>query len=95
MSFTEGVWRYRGLDVKNLSRSETIDLSLKLIEAQGKTSNVVVVDNAEMFDKETIKRLSLNTKGTSFLLMKVGEAFNIEGSKTIELKKQEEIIPEF
>ena len=83
IDFKEGDWLYKGVSIDNLSRAETLDLALKLIEAQDRDSNIVCIDNAEMFDKETIKKLSLNKEGTSFILMKVGKEFDIE-SKVIK-----------
>ena len=88
LNFKGGKWIYKGVDVDNLSRSETMDLALKLIEAQGKETNVVIIDNAEQFDKETIQKLAINTEGTAFMIMKVGEAFDIK-SKVVEIKKPE------
>lgn len=80
IDFQEGNWLYKGKNIETLSRSETMTLALQLVEAQGRDSNIVAVDNAEMFDDETAGILSIKTPGTTFCLFKVGEPFNLESS---------------
>lgn len=89
LKYKDGDWSYRAIKIDDLSKSEFMGLALKVIHAQARKSNIVLLDNVEMFDEQTIKELDIQTKGTTFMLMKVGKPFDIE-SKVVELEKKDE-----
>lgn len=88
ISFTSKGWAYNNVSLDMLSRSETLTIGLKLIEAQNKKSNVICFDNAEAFHNETVLGLPLNKKGTTVFLLKVGEAFKGLDSSVFKLEKE-------
>ena len=79
ISFSNG-WKYEGNPIDSLSSSEAMRLGLAIIKALS-NSPIIVIDNSELFDEATAKSLDLNGKGTSYLLTKVGEAFDIPSGK--------------
>ena len=90
LSYDDGVgFLYNGSKIENLSTAESIDLSLKMIEAQSKKTNVVIIDDADLIDTEKAKALSLKTEGTSYFLMKIEKPFEDLDSKKIQLEKKE------
>ena len=80
VSFDKGEWLFEGKKISSLSSSEAMRLGLRIISLDAKNS-IVVVDNSELFDPETAKALSLSNEGASYILTKVGDPHDIEGSK--------------
>ena len=62
---------YLGKELSHLSRSEKASLAIKIDEATSKDTNIRCIDNCEMFDDNTIKRLNLNKEGRTYFLFRV------------------------
>ena len=86
LDYKDGVWLYEGNSIQSLSKSETMRLALDIKRSQGLESDIVVMDNAELFDEDIAKGLELNQEGTTYFLTKVGLPFDMEGTKTPMVK---------
>ena len=91
IDYLDGVWTFEGKAIESLSKSETMRLALDIKKVQGIDSDIIVIDNAELFDPETAKELQLNQQGATYIFTKVDKPFDIEGSKKIELESNEPV----
>lgn len=86
LGFSDGIWTYKEKNIDTLSSSEMMTLALELLSCQDNKSNIICIDNAEMFDPETIKKIAIHTEGTVYFLMKVGEKFKDLTSNVVTLQ---------
>ncbi len=74
--FSDGIFYLNGVQIEELSESESVRLGFKIIERMGDDKSIVLFDGAEVLDDSSYKELkSYLVKGKAYFITKVGDPF--------------------